>query len=287
MSRIAYVNGQYVRQSDAMVNVEDRGYQFADGVYEVIAVHGGKLVDAEPHYDRLARSLDGLRIAAPCSRRALGLILARIVRRNRVRNGFVYLQVTRGVAPRNHPFPARDTRPSLVITASHRGPPSDAQVERGARVITVPESRWARPDLKTVSLLPNVLAKQQALDAGAYEAWFVDSDGHVTEGSSTNAWIVVDGQEIVTRPLGQDILAGITRQTLIEVARANNMRVTERVFTVAEAKRAKEAFLTSTTSFVMPIVSIDGAPVGEGGPGRVTLRLLDAYRRHLNQDAAP
>jgi D-alanine transaminase len=287
MSRIAYVNGRYLPQSDAMVNIEDRGYQFADGVYEVVAVHRGRLVDAEPHFDRLARSLEGLRIAAPCDRRVLALILAQVIRRNQVRNGFVYLQVTRGVAPRNHPFPARATPPSLVVTASLRGPPTDAQVRDGARVITVPESRWARPDLKTVSLLPNVLAKQQALDSGAYEAWFVDRDGRVTEGSSTNAWIVADGQEIVTRPLGQDMLAGITRQTLIAVARANNMRVTERAFSVAEAQGAKEAFLTSTTSLVMPVVSIDGAPVNDGTAGPVTLQLLDAYRRHLNEDAAP
>ena len=286
MSRIAYVNGRYLPQSHATVNVEDRGYQFADGVYEVIAVLAGRLVDGEPHFDRLDRSLAGLRMDPPCTRRVLRLVLDQVIRRNRLSDGFVYLQITRGVAPRNHAFPGHATPPSLVVTASRRGPPAKAAVERGVTVVSVPETRWARPDLKTVSLLPNVLAKQQALDADAYEAWFVDSDGRVTEGSSTNAWIVLDGQEIVTRPLGRDILAGITRETLIAVARASNMRVTERAFSVAEAKSAREAFITSTTSFVMPVVAIDGAPVADGRPGPVTLRLLDAYRRHLAAGAS-
>jgi D-alanine transaminase len=286
MSRIAYVNGRYVPQGAAMVNVEDRGYQFADGVYEVIAVLDGGLIDGEPHFDRLDRSLAGLRIEPPCSRVVLRVIIDQVIRRNQISQGSVYLQITRGVAPRSHAFPARAPAPSLVVTGSRRGQPSAADVGRGIKVLTVPETRWARPDLKTVSLLPNVLAKQQALDGGAYEAWFVDRNGHVTEGSSTNAWIVLDGQELVTRPLGQDILAGITRQTLIEVARASNMRVTERAFSVAEAQAAREAFISSTTSFVMPVVAIDGAPVGEGTPGAVTLRLLDAYRRHLGARAS-
>lgn len=281
MSRIAYVNGSYVLQSEAAVNVEDRGYQLADGVYEVIAVFDGRLVDCDAHMDRLERSLAGLRIAPPCRLPIIVLIMERIVRRNHIRNGLVYLQISRGVAPRNHAFPADDVEATLVITGNHRRPPSDEAVARGARVITLPDSRWARPDIKTVSLLPNVLAKQQAVEAGAVEAWFTDENGLVTEGSSTNAWIVTEGQEIVTRPLGRELLAGITRQTLIAVARANNMRVTERAFSVNEAKMAKEAFLTSTTSFVMPVVSIDDTPVDSGEPGRVTLQLLDAYRRHV------
>lgn len=281
MSRIAYVNGLYVSQAEAAVNIEDRGYQLSDGVYEVIAVADGRLVDCDAHMDRLARSLAGLRITYPCSPATIVLIMERIIRRNSVRNGQVYLQISRGVAPRNHSFPAKDVKSSLVLTANHRKPPSEEVVARGAKVITVPDTRWARPDLKTVSLLPNVLAKQQAVEEGALEAWFTDNDGLVTEGSSTNAWIVTDGQEIVTRPLDHDILAGITRQTVIAVARANNMRVTERAFSVREAKTSEEAFYTSTTSFVMPVIAIDGASVGTGEPGRVTLQLLDAYRRHI------
>lgn len=281
MPRIAYVNGQYVPQSEALVNVEDRGYQLADGVYEVIAVSDGSLVDCDAHMERLERSLTGLRIDLPCERGIIPLILQRVVRRNHLRTGQVYLQISRGVAPRNHAFPHDPVRPSMVVTTSRRKPPSDEAVSRGAKVITVPDTRWSRPDIKTVSLLANVLAKQQAIEEGAMEAWFIDKDGLITEGSSTNAWIVTEGQEIVTRPLGQDILAGITRQTLIKVARANNLRVTERPFSVSEAKTAKEAFFTSTTSFVMPVVSIDDTQVNTGEPGGVTLQLLNAYRRHI------
>lgn len=283
MSRIAYANGQYVRQAEAMVNIEDRGYQFADGVYEVIAVANGRLVDGEQHFDRLERSLDGLRIGPPCDRRILPLIMAEVLRRNYIDQGFVYLQITRGVAPRNHAFPARKTGSSMVVTASRKNLPTAADIAKGAKIITVPESRWSRPDIKTVSLLPNILAKQDAVERGAYEAWFVDRAGMVTEGSSTNAWIVVDGKEIVTRPLSQKILAGITRQTLISLARESNLIVSERSFSVDEALAAKEAFLTSTTSFVMPVVAIDDTPIGDGKPGDVSLQLFDAYRRYLDR----
>ena len=280
MSRIAYVNGRYLRQHEAAVNVEDRGYQFSDGVYEVIAAERGRLIDLDRHFDRLDRSLRELRIAPPCDRAALGVVLREVLRRNRIADGIVYLQITRGVARRNHAFPA-SSRTALVVTAARKRPPSVAAVERGVRVITVPDIRWKRPDIKTVSLLPNVLAKQQAVEAGAEEAWFVDGEGRVTEGSSTNAWIVVGPAEVVTRPLGTDILAGVTRQTVLDAARDSNIRVVERSFTVEEAKRANEAFLTSTTSYVMPVVAIDGTPVGDGRPGPVTRLLLDAYRRRV------
>lgn len=282
MAGIAYVNGRYVPRRQAAVHIEDRGYQFADGVYEVIAVRTGGLVDEDLHHDRLDRSLAELRIAAPCSRAVLRTVLRQVLRRNRIDNGILYLQVTRGVAPRNHAFPARPVRPALVVTASRLQPPSPALVEKGVAVITVPENRWGRPDIKSVSLLPNVLAKQQAVEAGAYEAWFVDANGEVTEGSSTNAWIVSDGQEVVTRHIGQEILAGITRHALLDVAKESNFHITERAFTVAESHEAREAFITSTTSFVLPVVSIDGVPVGDGKPGPVAGALLDAYRNHLN-----
>lgn len=281
MSRIAYVNGRFLPQRAAVVNVEDRGYQFSDGVYEVIAAQDGQLIDPERHLDRLGRSLAELTIAWPCERAALRIVLRETMRRNRIRDGIVYIQVTRGVAKRNHAVPAGAT-PALVVTAAHRRPPGPAAVERGFRVITVPEIRWKRPDIKSVSLLPNVLAKQRAGGAGADEAWFVDEQGRVTEGASTNAWIVTGSAEVVTRPLGPEILAGITRDAVIEVARESNLHVIERSFTVDEAKRAPEAFLTSTTSYVMPVVAIDGVPVGDGHPGPVTRLLLDAYRRRIN-----
>ena len=283
MSRIAYANGRYIRQYNAAVNIEDRGYQFADGVYEVIAVSQGRWVDGEQHMDRLARSLDGLKIAWPCERHVLPLIMNRVLRRNRIDQGFIYLQITRGVAPRNHAFPMRGTGSSLVVTAKPKKLPSSSFIKKGAKVITVSESRWSRPDIKSVSLLPNVLAKQEAVEKGAYEAWFVDEAGQVTEGSSTNAWIVLDGKEIVTRPLSHNILAGITRNMVLKLARGNNLKVSERPFTLEEALAAKEAFLTSTTSFVMPVVSIDETPIGDGTPGDVTLQLFDAYQRHVDQ----
>lgn len=284
MSRIAYVNGRYVPQHEATVNVEDRGYQFADGVYEVIAAEHGQLIDLDRHFERLDRSLRELRIAPPCGHAALAVVLREVLRRNLINNGIVYLQITRGVARRNHAFPVRG-RSALVVTAAHKRPPAASAVERGVRVITLRDIRWKRPDIKTVSLLPNVLAKQQAIEAGAAEAWFVDDEGHVTEGASTNAWIVSGPGEVVTRPLGNDILAGVTRRTVIDVARDNNIRVVERNFTVEEAKRAREAFLTSTTSYVMPVVAIDGDKVGDGYPGPVTRLLVDAYRRRIGGDA--
>ncbi len=281
LSGIAYVNGRYVARRDASVHIEDRGYQFADGVYEVIAVRAGEMIDEELHYDRLSRSLQELRIAPPCSRAVLPVVLKQVVRRNGVRNGIVYLQVTRGVASRNHAFPAAGTSSSLIVTANRLLPPSQTLVEKGVAVISLAENRWARRDIKSISLLPNILAKQHAVEAGAYEAWFVDADGMVTEGSSTNAWIVVNGQEVVTRPLGPDILAGITRHSVIEAARQANIKITEREFSVAEACAADEAFITSTTSFVLPVVSIDGQAIGGGTPGPVALALLRAYRDYV------
>jgi D-alanine transaminase len=279
MSRIAYVNGRYVPHRDAVVHVEDRGYQFADGVYEVCEVHGGKLVDSTRHLDRLDRSLRELRMASPMGRGPLLAVLRETVSRNHVRNGFVYLQVTRGVARRDHPFPAAGTRPALVVTARSLDPEAgDRNAARGVGVITLPETRWARPDIKSVSLLPNVLAKQQAREAGAYEAWFVDRSGHVTEGSSTNAWIVTRDGRLVTHQADAAILRGITRTTLMDLLARRNLALEERPFTVAEAKEAAEAFITSATNLVMPVVAIDGRPVGDGQPGPVATSLRRAYR---------
>ncbi len=281
MSEVAYVNGRYVPTRDATVNVEDRGYQFADGVYEVIAVAGSRLVDLEPHLTRLESSLSNLEIEWPCSARVLKIILAQLVKRNRLENGIVYLQITRGVASRNHAFPIAKTRPSLVVTTSRTAGPSAKAFSEGVKVVTMPKNRWRRPDIKSVSLLPNVLAKQFAVLNGAFETWFVDSEQGITEGSSTNAWIVVEGQEIITRPLGHDILAGITRMKLMELAQEGNLRVTERIFTVDEALNAEEAFITSTTSFVMPVINIDGKKIGSGKPGDVTKNLLALYQEHF------
>lgn len=278
MSRIAYVNGRYVPMRQAAVHVEDRGYQFADGVYEVCEVDGGRLIDERRHMDRLERSLKELRIAMPMSRVALGAVLRETVRRNRVGHGLVYLQVTRGVAPRNHLFPSPAVPPAIVVTArSSDAAAAERRAEAGIAVITVPENRWARVDIKTVSLLPNVLAKQAAKEAGAYEAWFVDADGRVTEGGSTNAWIVTAEGALVTRPAEEGILRGITRTVLFDLAAEEGLKIEERAFTVEEARAAREAFITAATAVVMPVVRIDDTPLGNGAPGSIATRLRSRF----------
>lgn len=277
MPRIAYVNGRYVAHRDASVHIEDRGYQFADGVYEVCEIARGFIVDMTRHLDRLDRSLSELSIGWPMHRSALIVVLREVIRRNRVRNGLVYLQITRGVAPRDHPFPD-GVRPSLVVTARKIDPETlRHKAETGVRVVTVPENRWDRVDIKTVGLLPNVLAKQKAKEAGAYEAWFVDPDGTVKEGSSTNAWIVTNDGILVTRPADHGILRGVTRTTLFDIAARLGLRIEERTFTVDEALSAREAFLSSATTLATPIVAIDGHPVANGHPGSLTLSLRQAF----------
>jgi len=277
MSRIAYVNGRYVAHRDATVHIEDRGYQFADGVYEVCEVAHGYIIDMTRHLDRLNRSLGELSIAWPMARRALTLIIREVVRRNRVVNGLVYVQVTRGVAGRDFVFP-QGVLPTLVVTAKKVDPGFQAKrAETGIKVITVPENRWDRVDIKSVGLLPNVLAKQKAKEAGAQEAWFIDADGTVKEGGSSNAWIVTRDGVLVTRPADHGILRGITRTSLFDVAGKLGLKIEERVFSVAEAKAAREVFISSATTIAMPVVEIDGATVANGHPGSVTLSLRQAF----------
>jgi D-alanine transaminase len=281
MSRIAYVNGRYLRHADASVGIEDRGYQFADGVYEVCEVKDDALVDERLHIARLQRSLRELHMRMPMSTAALGVVLRETVRRNRVRNGIVYLQVTRGVARRDHAFPAADIAPSVVVTArSLNGASGERQAAEGIAVITVPDNRWDRVDIKTIALLPNVLAKQAAREQGAKEAWFVDASGLVTEGSSTNAWIVTGEGTVVTRPADHGILRGVTRTVLLKVIAAQGLRLDERPFSLEEAYRAREAFVTSASQIVMPVVRIDGRPVGNGHPGSVASGLRQAFHEH-------
>ncbi|WP_436641685.1 D-amino-acid transaminase [Microbaculum sp. FT89] len=278
MSRIAYVNGRYVPHAYAQVHVEDRGYQFSDGVYEVCEVHDGHLVDETRHMARLSRSLKELRIREPMSVKAFGHVLRETVRRNRVRNGLVYLQVTRGVAKRDHPFPKDDVAPAVVVTARTIDPKKSAKsAESGISVITVPENRWDRVDIKSVSLLPNVLARQAAEDAGASEAWFVDQDGYVTEGSATNAWIVDQDGRLITRPAEFGILRGITRTVVVDLANREGVEIVERPFTAEEARKAREAFVTSATKLVMPVVKIDDAVIGNGKPGSIAGKLRELF----------
>jgi D-alanine transaminase len=278
MSRIAYVNGRYVPHGEAAVHIEDRGYQFADGVYEVCEVANGNLIDMTLHLDRLNRSLSELQIDWPVDRKALERILLETVARNRVQNGLVYLQVTRGVAKRDHVFPISGTPSALVVTAKSTDPAAAAKkFERGVSVITVPENRWDRVDIKTVGLLPNCLARQKAKEQGAAEAWFVDDDGMVLEGGATNAWIVTADGMLITRPADHGILRGITRTTAIEAANAIGLKVEERHFSVEEALQARESFITAATALITPVVSIDGNPVANGHPGSVVSSLRDAF----------
>ena len=278
MPRIAYVNGRYLPHANAAVHVEDRGYQFGDGVYEVCEIARGFIIDMTGHLDRLGRSLSELSIGWPIARSALTVVIREVIRRNGVVDGLVYLQVTRGVAGRDHFFPAPDTRPSLVVTAKKIDPSFYARrAETGLKIITVPENRWDRVDIKSVGLLPNVLAKQQARTSGAHDAWFVDRDGFVTESASANAWIVTREGVLVTRPAQHGILRGITRTTLFKVAEKLGMKIEERAFTVEEAKAAREAFVSSATTTAMPVVAIDGQPVANGHPGSITLSLRQAF----------
>jgi D-alanine transaminase len=278
MPRIAYVNGRYVPHAQARVHVEDRGYQFSDGVYEVCEIYDGRIVDETRHLDRLDRSLGEMAMEWPIGREALGVVMREVVRRNRVRDGLVYLQVTRGVAPRDHAFPPPGTPPAIVVTAKATSRvQNDRLAEEGVKVITLPDNRWERVDIKTVSLLPNVLARQRAREAGAREAWFVDRDGYVTEGAATTAWIVTADGTLVTRPDGTGILPGITRRTAMRVAERQGHPIEERKFTVEEAQAAREAFITAASTVVMPVVMIDDRPVANGRPGSIATSLRAAF----------
>ncbi|MGF1543607.1 MAG: D-amino-acid transaminase [Parvularculaceae bacterium] len=286
MARIAYVNGTYAPTSDARVPIEDRGYQFADGVYEVLLVIGGDAWDVDGHLARWKRSLSELGMAEPMSTAALLAVVRRVLRSNRLGDALVYMQATRGVAPRDHPFPQRRTAPSVVVTARRFDlAAANAKARKGVRVITQPDIRWGRVDVKSISLLPNVLAKEAARDAGCAEAWLI-RDGVVTEGAASNAWIVAESGSLVTQPLGAHILGGITRASVIERAREAQIAVEERAFTLDEARSAREAFMTSATAVVTPITHIDDRPVGDGAPGPIAARLREAYIDHCSGRAA-
>lgn len=281
MSHIAYVNGRYVPQKQARVHIEDRGYQFADGVYEVICIWNGVPADYAGHLKRLNRSLGELRMASPMSDGALTFIAREMVRRNRVDQGTVYIQVSRGVAPRAHAFPAAGVKPSVVMTAKHGAGPAESVAAQGVKVVAVEDQRWGRCDIKTVGLLANALAKQAAAEGKAFEA-LLHRRGTVTEASASNAWLVTKDQILVTHPVDNAILAGVTRGTVLKMAREAGYRVEERPFTLDETKAAKEVFLTGTTTFVMPVISIDERPVANGAPGTVALDLRQRYRAYLD-----
>jgi D-alanine transaminase len=281
MSRIAYVNGRYLPQREASVNIEDRGYQFADGIYEVVHVHDGRFIDADRHLDRLDRSLREIRLPQPMSRAALRHILLETARRNRVREGLLYMQVTRGVARRDHAFPAQPVPPSVVVTI-RRIPPYPTDVASWtACAITQPDQRWARCDIKNTGLLPNVLARQAAKEQGALEAILIDAQGMVTEGAATSFWIVDGNGVLRTRSLDHAILPGCTRDALVTLMHGDGVAFEESSFSEADMRSAREAFITSATSFVKPIIRIDGRPVADGEVGPITRRLFEMFARHV------
>ncbi len=280
MSRLAYVNGRFVRQTEAAIAVEDRGLQFADGVYEVVYVSGGRFVDEALHLARLKRSLGEIRIAMPMTRAALGRVLHEVVRRNRVSDGLVYMQITRGAARRDHAFPAPG--PATLIVTARRMAAYPRDVERWAvAAITRPDERWARCDIKSTGLLANVLAKQAAREAGAAEAILVDPAGQVTEGASTTVWIVDADGRLRTRQLDRAILPGCTRGALVALLTEAGIAFDEGAFTADALRTAREVFLTSATSFVKPVTAVDGRPVGNGGVGLTTRRLFDLFAEHV------
>jgi D-alanine transaminase len=278
MSAVAYVNGAFAPLRAAAVSIRDRGFQFADAVYEVWAVRDGRVFDADEHMARLFRSLTELRIRAPMGERALNAVIGETIRRNRVRLGIVYVQVSRGAAPRDHGFPDAGLRPTLIVTAKNIDRAAiTARAENGVIVISAPETRWARRDIKSVNLLPNVLARQAAREAGAFEAWFVDGDGLVTEGAASTAWIVDAEGCLRTRGLSRDLLHGVTRAVLLRLARERQMPVMETPFTISEAQAAREAFISSASNPAVPVVAIDDVSVGQGRPGPLTRALREAY----------
>lgn len=278
MSRVAYVNGAYVPLRGAGISIMDRGFQFADSIYEVWAVRGGRMFDVDEHMARLQRSLTELQIASPMSPASLMAVIRETMRRNQVRDGIVYVQVSRGAANRDHVFPAADTPPTLVVTAKNLDQRAiAARAATGIRITSAPDTRWARRDIKSVNLLPNVLARQGAKEKGAFEAWFVDQDGFVTEGTSSNAWIVDAAGVLRTRALSQEILHGVTRGAILRLAQDRQMKIEERPFTIAEVKTAREAFITAASNAATAVVEIDGARIGDGKPGPVTEALRAAY----------
>jgi D-alanine transaminase len=276
VGRLAYVNGRFVRHADASVHIEDRGYQFADGVYEVVTILGGAFVDEAGHLARLKRSLGELRIAMPFAEGVLKLVMRELVRRNGVRDGYLYLQITRGVAPRDFKFP-KQTKSAVVMTTRRQRFLPSMPDDAGVGVVTVPDIRWARRDIKSIGLLAQVLAKQAAADAGAFEAWMVDPDGFVTEGSSSNAWIVTRDGVLVTRQPDHMILHGITGNSIERLAAEAGIRIERRPFTLAEAFEAREALLTSATTFCIAITEIDGRPIANGHPGELARSLRQGY----------
>jgi len=281
--QITYLNGEFVPHEKAFVHVDDRGFTFADGIYDFILVHKGCLINEEAHLDRVDYSLGEMEIDHPLSREGLKETLRELIRRNELVEGFVYMQFTRGVAVRYHPFPPKDTKPTSVITARHVPFATWEEASKGVAVLTLPDERWKRCDIKSLAILPNILAREKAVRAGAVEAWLFDEDGFVTEGPACNAWIITKDGTVVTRHLDRAILSGVTRRKLRGVLDNQGIALEERKFSVEEAKQAAEAYLTNSPFLVQPVTKIDDTVIGDGEAGPVTLQILKAYRAALEE----
>ncbi len=284
--RISYVNfggyGRYSPHNQAMIHIEDRGYQFADGAYDLIALVNGKMLDGKPHLERLEKSLSELSIDMPVSFAVLNVIISELLRRNKTVNGSIYIQVTRGVAKRNHPFPSPKVAPSLVVTIQKNIITNNMDYENGSSVISLPDIRWGRKDIKSISLLPNILAKEEAIQAGVKEAWLIKNDGYISEGSSSNVFMIDSGGNLITHNADKDILSGITRLAVIRLAKANNINVLEKPFTIDNLNSAKEAFMTSTTMRIMPVIKVDNNIIGDGKVGEITSKLILLYKKYID-----
>lgn len=280
MARVSYVNGEYVLHSEAVTHIEDRGYQFADGIYEYFAFYNHTLLDADLHFKRLERSLKELQIPMPMSVAALNLVIRELIDRNGKADGGLYLQVTRGVARRDHPFP-KNLKPVLSMTVCSPKYAKPQEIKNGVHAITYPDHRWHRRDIKSVSLLANIIAKNEASKQGVREAWLLLDDGKFTEGSVSNTYLVNNKGEIITHPADTHILGGVTRDVVLSLARANGIKVIEKAFTLADVKATSEAFITSTSANVLPVVKLDNITIGNGKPGPVTEKLKNLYHAHI------
>lgn len=276
MARIVYVNGEYVPEDEAKISIFDRAFLFADAIYEVTAILDGKLVDYDAHMERLHRSLNELDMAQPATDAEIREMHEQLMERNNLTNGLIYMQITRGVAERDFAYPEADAPQTMIAFTQEKDLAGSTQARTGIKIITIPDIRWQRRDIKSTGMLAQAMGKQAAKAAGVSDAWMVE-DGYVTEGTSNTAFIVVDGNKLITRPLSNAVLPGITRRTILKLAATGAISVEERPFTVDEAKSADEAFLTSASSFVMPVVEIDGDMIGGGQPGPVTRKLREVY----------
>ena len=281
MKNITYINSKFVKHSDAKISVEDRGFLFADSIYELISVFNKKIIDIDQHLNRLRSSLNKVKIKYNFNKKKIKKIINKLIKLNNVINGYIYIQITRGVAERKHEFP-KQYKPTTIIFTKNLN--IDKKLyEKGVKIITISDLRWLRRDIKTTSLLPNVLSKQLAVEKNAFESWLIDN-GNVTEGSASNAWIIKSLNTIITHPANNKILKGVTRDTVIKILKKNNFNVREKPFNLIEAKNAKEAFLTSSTMSVVPVVKIDNYNISNGKPGDITKKIMYLYNNYINKN---